>query len=85
MVQVGRQLLRSTSPIPLLKQGHLEPVAQDPVQSGFEYLQGRRLRSLSGQTVPAFDHSHSKKGGGGGVQIPAGIGVAKVPHEDQGL
>ena len=30
--------------------------------SSFEYLQGWRLHSLAGQSVPAFDHPHSKKG-----------------------
>jgi len=36
MVEVGRDLWRSSGPIPLLKQGHLEPVAQDCVQKAFE-------------------------------------------------
>ena len=40
MVEVGRDLWRSSGPNPLLKQGHLEPVAQDHVQMAFEYLQG---------------------------------------------
>jgi len=61
MVEVGRQLLRSTGPTPLLKQGHLEQVVQDCVQSSFEHLQGWRFHILSGQPVPAFDHSHSEK------------------------
>lgn len=82
MVEVGRQLLRSSGPIALLKQGLPEQVAQDHLQSGFEYLQGWRL---SEQPIRGFEHSHSKKEGGGGVQIPADIGAAKVPHEDQGL
>ena len=34
---------------PLLKQGHLQPVDQDRVQTACEYLQGWRLYSLSGQ------------------------------------
>ncbi|KAK4823251.1 hypothetical protein QYF61_000218 [Mycteria americana] len=47
---------------PLLKQSHLETVAQDPSQTAFEYLQGRRLHKLPGQPVPVLDHPHSKKG-----------------------
>ena len=39
MVQVGRDLWRLSGLTPLLKQGHLEPVAQDHVQMAFEYLQ----------------------------------------------
>lgn len=35
--EVGRSLLRSSSPIPLLKQGQPEEGAQDSVQSCFEY------------------------------------------------
>lgn len=31
------------------------------VQSGFEYLQGWRLSSLSGQPVTMFDHAHQRK------------------------
>ena len=45
----------------LLKQGHLEPVAQGHVQTDFEYLQGWRLCSLSGQPVPVLSHLHSEK------------------------
>jgi len=40
MIEVGRDLWRSSGPIPLLKQEHLETVAQDHVQAGFEHLQG---------------------------------------------
>ena len=44
MVEVGRDLWnssgRSSGPTPLLKHGHLEPVAQDCVQVASEYLQG---------------------------------------------
>jgi len=48
----------SFSPIPLLKQGQLEQVAQDHVWSSFEYL-GRYsslLHKLSGQPLPVFDY-----------------------------
>uniref|UniRef100_A0A8B9Q4U4 Transmembrane protein 19 n=1 Tax=Apteryx owenii TaxID=8824 RepID=A0A8B9Q4U4_APTOW len=60
-VEFGRDLWRSSSPTLLLKQGHLEHVAQDPVQVGFEYLQGWRLHNLSGQPVPVLCHPHSKE------------------------
>jgi len=56
MVGVGRDLWGSSSPTPLLKQGHLEQAAQDLVQEGFEYLQRRRLHNLSGQPVPGLHH-----------------------------
>ena len=56
MAGVGRDLCGSSSPTPLPKQGHLEQVAQYPVQPGFEYLQRRRIHSLSGQPVPVFHH-----------------------------
>ncbi|XP_068793723.1 lebercilin isoform X2 [Struthio camelus] len=45
----------------LLKQSHLEHVAQDPVQTAFEDLQRRRLHHLSGQPVPVLCHPHSKE------------------------
>jgi len=47
MVGVGRDLWGSSSPMPLPKQGHLEQVAQDFMQMGFEYLQRRRIYNLS--------------------------------------
>ena len=60
MVEVGRHLLSSSSPNALLKQGQLQQVAQDHVQSGFEYLQGWRLHNLSGQPIPVSGHPHGK-------------------------
>jgi len=39
-----------------------EQVAQDAVQSGFEYLQGWRLQSLSGQPVPVFTMLTEERG-----------------------
>jgi len=50
MVGVGRDLWGSSSPTPLPKQGLLQQAAQDLV--GLEYLQRRRIHSLSGQPVP---------------------------------
>lgn len=37
IVEVGRKLWRSSSPIPCSEQGQLEQVAQHSVQLGFEY------------------------------------------------
>jgi len=54
MLGVGRDLCGSSSPTPLLKQGHLEQAAQDLVQVGFEYLQKRRIHNPSGQPVPGL-------------------------------
>ena len=56
IVEVGRDLLGSSSPAPLLKQGQLEQVAQDHAQSSSEYLCGQRLPNLSGQPVAALEH-----------------------------
>ena len=61
MVGVGKDVCRSSGPTTLLKQGHLDLVTQDHVQTAFEYLQGWRLRNLSGQRVPALSHPDSKK------------------------
>lgn len=47
---------------PLLKQGQLEPVAQDHVRLGFEYLQGQRLYHHTEQPIPMFDKPHNKEG-----------------------
>jgi len=55
MVGVGRDLCGSSSPNPLLKQGHLQQAAQDLVQVGLEYLQ-RRLHNLPVQLVPVLRH-----------------------------
>ena len=60
MEWVGRDLWRSSSPNSLLEQDHLEQVAQDGIQAGFEYLQRRRLHNLSGQPVPVLGHPQSK-------------------------
>jgi len=56
MVGVGRDLCRSSSPVPLPKQGHPEQAAEDLVQAGLEYLQRRRLHHLPGQPVPGLRH-----------------------------
>jgi len=56
MFRVGRDLCGSSSPNPLLKQGHLKRAAQDLDQAGLEYLQRRRLHSLPGQPVPRLHH-----------------------------
>jgi len=54
MIGVGRDLCGSSSPTALPKQGHLEQAAQDLVKAGLEYLQRRRIHSLSGQHVPVL-------------------------------
>jgi len=46
MPEVVRDLWRLSGPT-LLKQGHLELLAQDHVPVGPEYLKGRRLHNLS--------------------------------------
>ena len=56
MVGLGRDLCGSSNPVPLPKHGHLEQVAQNLVQVGFEYLQRRRIHSLPGQPVPVLRH-----------------------------
>jgi len=61
MVGVGRDFCGSPSPTHLPKQGHLEQAAQDFVQVGLEYLQRRRIHSLSGQPVPVLCHPQSEK------------------------
>ena len=38
---------------------HLQQFSHDCVQSGFKYLQGQRLHTLSGYLVPVFDHPFS--------------------------
>jgi len=52
----GRDLYVSSSPTPLLKQGHLQQAAQDRMQVGLEYLQRRKLHNLPGQPVPVLRH-----------------------------
>ena len=61
MVGPGRDVRRTTSPTPLLKQVHLEQVAQDYVQVSFENLHGGRLHSPSGQPVPVLCQPQSKE------------------------
>lgn len=39
MVELVRDLHRSSDPTPLLKQGHIEPAAQYHGHMAFEYLQ----------------------------------------------
>jgi len=46
MTGVGRDVLESSTPTPLLKQVHLMQATQNRVQVGFEYLQRRRLHNL---------------------------------------
>lgn len=53
--------IKSNPPQPRSRQGQLEQVAQDHAQLGYQYLQGWRLHILSEQSVPVFEHPHSKK------------------------
>jgi len=46
MVEIGMDLWRTSSPTPLLRKGHLEPIAQGHVQTTFEHLRGGRLHNL---------------------------------------
>ena len=59
--QVGRDLQRSSGPTPLFKRGHLKHVTWDHVQTGFEYLQSRRLHNLSEQPVAVLCHLNRKE------------------------
>jgi len=61
MDEIERELCRSSGPTLLLKQGLLLLATQEGVQTAFEYLQGWRLHSLSGQLVPVVGHPYSKK------------------------
>ena len=61
MVGVGRDLCGSSSPTPLLKQGHLQQAAQYLVQAGVEYRQRRRLHNVPGQPVPVLRHPQTEE------------------------
>jgi len=61
MAEVGRHLWSSSGPTSLLKQGHLQPVAQEHVWMAFKYLQGGECNDLPAQPVPVISHSHSEK------------------------
>jgi len=56
MFEIGKDLWRSSCPTALLKQHHLEPVAQGYVQMAFKYLYGSRLYNQSVQAVPMISH-----------------------------
>jgi len=60
-VEIGKDLWTLSGPTTMLKQGHLEPTAQDCIQAAFQYLQGWRLHKLSGQLMPVLGHSHNKE------------------------
>lgn len=57
MVEVGRDLWRLSDPNFLLKQDHLQLVAQDQDHMTFKYLQGWRLHNLLGYPVPVLSSS----------------------------
>lgn len=52
------KVLRSPTPTLLLKQGYLELIAHNYVQTDFEHLQGERLHNLSGQYLKSH---HSER------------------------
>jgi len=56
MAEAGRDLQRSCGPTTLLRQGHLDPTAQDHVQMASEYLQWWResLWLPPTETVPTY-------------------------------
>lgn len=62
MVEAGRDVLRSSSPAPLLKQGQIELVAQDSGKILSISKDGESTVSMprNGQPIPVFDHSHHK-------------------------
>ena len=60
VVEAGRDLWRSSSPMPCSKQDDLEQVAQDHVRQGLEYQQGGTTHHIPCQPVAVFDHPHCK-------------------------
>jgi len=60
MVEAGKDRLNSFNPNSCFKQGHLDHIAQDHIQVGFEYLQERWVHSLSRHLVPVLCNSQSK-------------------------
>jgi len=61
MSGIGRDLERSSSPIPLLDKEHLDCVIQERIQVSFECLQRRRPHNLPEQPVPVFCYPRSEK------------------------
>lgn len=53
MVEIGRDLRRSSNPTHLLKQGHLEHVTQEGIQVGLN-ISKERLPNLTGQPFPVL-------------------------------
>jgi len=68
VVGVGRDPRGPSVPAPLLRRGHPERVAQVSVRAAFVCLQGRRLRSVSGQPVAVLGHPHGDEVGFPAVQ-----------------
>jgi len=71
MGEFQRDLGRAFCPSPLLKQGQLQPIAQDHLQVAFGYLQGWRLHHLSGQPMPVLSHPHFEEVFPGALMEPA--------------
>lgn len=62
MAGVGRDVWRSPGQTPLLKQDHMETVAQDHAQMAFDYHQGWRAHNFFMQLVPGLGHPRSSVG-----------------------
>lgn len=75
MVEVGSGLWKSSGLNSLLKQGHLQLIAQDHIQTEFEYLQKWRMHKLSGHPMLVVDHPHSIKGFSAGADIISSVSV----------
>ncbi|KAM9594911.1 uncharacterized protein ACIBXB_020896 isoform 1-T1 [Morphnus guianensis] len=61
VVEVGRDIWKSSVPTSLLKEHQKEMVPQDNIQVAFEHLQGWRLHNTPGQSVPVLGHPCCKK------------------------
>lgn len=61
MSEVGRHLWRLFGPTPLLRQVHLEEVAQEHVQTAFKYFQVWRFHNLYEQPLLVLAHPTVKK------------------------
>jgi len=61
MADVRRLHWRPSSLVLCSGQGQLEQDAQDCVQSGFQHIQGWRVRNIGEQPVPGLVYLHCKK------------------------
>lgn len=61
IAEVGRDLWKQSGPNHLLKQNHLQQVAQNHLQMVFKFLQGWGFHDLSGQPAPVLSHPHTEE------------------------